>query len=119
MKFDDRLWYHVWERNLNAAERHAIALAVWRRRRPVDRFEQLVAFELARRWRRHGLTLATVYSLWTVFWGMIAVRDFRLDAAFESLLTPVCTLVGLLAISACMAVRRRLRSYLLVNAVHT
>lgn len=117
MKFDDRLWYHIWERNLSAAERHAIAMSVWRRRRPADRFEAMVAFELARRWRRHGLSLAFVYGLWTLFWGSIAVRDFRLDAAFESLVTPVCALIGVAAILACFTVRRRLRGYLLLHAV--
>lgn len=116
-RFDDRLWNHVWERNLNPVERHAIAMAVWRRRQPGDKFEAMVAFELARRWRAHSRFLATIYALWTLFWGTMAVRDFRLDAAFESLVTPVFAMIGVLAIVACIAVRRRLANWLRANAV--
>lgn len=113
---DDRLWREVWERNLDAVERHTIAVAVWRRRHPGGAFEGLVALELARRWRRHTVVLAVVYALWTVFWGMIAVHDLRLDAALESLLTPACATVGLVAITLCMVVRRRMGGYLRANA---
>jgi hypothetical protein len=113
---DDRLWRDVWERNLDPVERHTIAMAVWRRRHPAGRFETIVAFELARRWRRHIRSLAVVYGLWTVFWGMIAIRDLRLDAAFESLVTPVCAVLGLVAIGACVVIRRRLAGYLRANA---
>lgn len=116
-RFDDELWRDVWERNLDAVERHAIAMTVWRRRHPVDAFETLVAFELARRWRRHSRFLVVVYGLWTVFWGMIAARDLRLDATFESLVTPICAGLGLVAIGVCIGVRRRLAGYLRANAV--
>lgn len=114
--FDDRLWYDVWERNLNSVERHAIAVAVWRRRQPVGPFETLVAFELARRWRRHSRYLAVVYAFWTLFWGSIALQDLRLDAAFSSLLTPVCACLGLAAIGLCFMVRQRMAGYLRAHA---
>jgi len=114
--FDDRLWRDVWERNLDPVERHAIAMAVWRRRDPADGFERIVALELARRWRRHARSLVVVYALWTVFWGAIAIRDLRLDAAFTSLLPPVCAALGLVAVGACVTVRRRLAGYLRANA---
>ena len=116
MRFDDGLWRDVWEHNLDPVERHTIAVAVWRRRHPAGRFEAMVALELARRWRRHSRFLATVYALWTAFWGMIAVRDLRFDATFESLVTPACACAGLLAISGCVVVRRRLAKYLRANA---
>ena len=116
MTFDDRLWDHVWERNLSAVERHGIAMAVWRRRRPDGIFEAMVACELARRWRRHALTLMIVYALWTTFWGSIAVHDFRPDAALSSTLTVWCATVGLLAIGCCVAARRHLASYIRVHA---
>jgi hypothetical protein len=115
VNFDDHLWRDVWERNVDAVERHTIAVAVWRRRHPGGRFEAIVALELARRWRRHTVFLAVVYALWTVFWGMIALHDLRLDAAFESLVTPMCAATGLVAIAACMVVRRRIGGYLRAN----
>lgn len=119
MTFDDRLWNHVWERNLSPVERHAIAVAVWRRRSPDGRFEALVACELARRWRRHVLVLATAYALWTVFWGSITLHDLRLNDGFSSLVTPACTLVGVAAIATCLVVRRYLARYLAVYAIGT
>ena len=116
MTFDDRLWRDVWERNLDHVERHAIAVAVWRHRPPNGRFEALVAAELARRWRRHMVTLLTVYALWALFWGMIAVHDLREHAVFSSLVPPVCAAVGLVAITGCMLVRRHMGEYLRVHA---
>lgn len=118
-RFDDELWHELWERNLDTVERHAIAVAVWRRRLPGGRFEAVVALELARRWRRHTVFLAVVYALWTLFWGMIAVHDLRLDAAFGSLVTPGCSAAGVLAITCCMVVRHRLGGYLLANAARS
>lgn len=117
--FDDRLWNHVWERNLNPVERHSIAVAVWRRRRPDDRFEAMVACELARRWRRHILVLVTGYALWTLFWGSIALHDLRLNDGFSSLLTPTCAAIGVAAIVACLAVRRWLAGYLAAHSIGT
>lgn len=116
-RFDDRLWRDVWERNLDPVERHSIAMTVWRRRHPAGTFEAAVAFELARRWRGHSRFLATIYSLWTLFWGAMTMHDLRLDGGFESLVTPSLTLVGILAVTACIAVRRRLAVYLRANAV--
>ena len=116
MRFDDQLWRDVWDRNLDAVERHSIAVDVWRRRRPGDPFEALVAFELARRWRRQSVSLALVYLLWTAFWGVLAIDDVRIDATLETLLSPVCAFVGLFAIGACMVVRRRLGAYLRAHA---
>jgi len=118
-RFDDDLWHEVWERNLDMVERHSIAVAVWRRRLPDGRFEAVVALELARRWRRHTVFLALVYALWTWFWGMIAVHDLRLDAAFGSLVTPGCSAAGVLAITCCMVVRHRLGRYLQANAARS
>lgn len=116
-RFDDRLWREVWERNLDQAERHAIAMNVWRRQHPGNQFDAMVAFELARRWRAHSRFLAVIYLLWTLFWGTMAVRDLQLHPGFESLVSPMCALVGVLAVTACLAVRRYLASWLRVNAV--
>lgn len=116
MVFDDRLWDHVWERNLNSVERHAIAMAVWRRRRPDNRFEAIVACELARRWRRHARFLIVLYGLWTWFWGAIAVHDFRPDAVLNSQLSFYLASIGVLVIVSCLAVRRRLAAYLRTHA---
>lgn len=118
MSFDDRLWDNVWERNLNAVERHAIAVAVWRRRRPDDRFEAMVACELARRWRRHARYLVVMYGLWTTFWGSLAMHDLRPDAILNSLLSLWCAVIGVLVIASCLAVRRRLAGYLRSHAEH-
>lgn len=115
-RFDDHLWRDVWERNLDPVERHSIAMTVWRRQHPRDTFEAAVAFELARRWRGHSRFLALIYGLWTLFWGTMTLRDLRIDAAFESLVTPTLTMVGVLAVAACFAVRRRLANYLRANA---
>ncbi|HEX6255461.1 MAG TPA: hypothetical protein VFZ70_06580 [Euzebyales bacterium] len=112
MSFNDRLWDHVWERNLNAVERHAIAMAVWRRRQPDDAFEAMVALELARRWRRHARYLVVLYGTWTWFWGALAVHDFRPDAVLNSQLSTWLAVVGIVVIGACLAVRRRLAVYL-------
>lgn len=117
MTFDEHLWRDVWERNLNAVERHSIAMTVWRRRRPSNHFEALVALELARRWRRHTVFLATVYGLWTLFWGALAWHDLRLHDTFETLLSPTCAAIGVAAIAACMAFNWRMRGYLRVHAV--
>jgi len=114
--FDDKLWDTVWERNLNAVERHAIAVSVWKRRQPDDVFEALVARELARRWRRHARYLVVVYGLWTTFWGSLAMHDLRPDAVLNSLLSPSCAAVGVLVIVSCLVVRRRLSTYLRVHA---
>lgn len=108
---DDRIWDRVWERMLGPVERHGIAVAVWRRRIPTDLFDARVAGELARRWRRRALNLAVVYALWTLFWGAIALSDWRTDGDWESSLSPVLTWLGLLAVACCFGVRRRLAAY--------
>lgn len=110
--FDDRLWYDVWERNLTTVERHAIAVAVWRRRAPGDRFEAIVARELARRWRRHTVYLCVLYGLWTLFWGALAVHDLHVGARVGSPLPPWCAAVGVVAIVACVAARGHIGGYL-------
>lgn len=112
MTFDDELWDTVWERNLNAVERHAIARAVWRRHPPDTTFEAIVAHELARRWRRHARYLLCLYGLWTTFWGSLAVDDLRLDAVLDAPVTVWCSAVGVLVIAGCLTVRRRLAIYL-------
>lgn len=114
MTFDDRLWRDVWERNLDHVERHTIAVAVWRRRHPETPFEGLVALELARRWRRHIWYLMSVYGLWTLFWGSIAVYDLRAAAAGTPA-PPLCASFGILVMAACLAMHRRLGIYLRVN----
>jgi hypothetical protein len=109
---DDRVWDRVWERMLDPVERHGIALAVWRRRLPDGMFEARIAVELARRWRRLARNLMILYGLWSLFWGAIALDDWRADAAFSSLLCPVCALVGTVAIAGCIVVRRRLLPFI-------
>jgi hypothetical protein len=116
VRFDDRLWDDVWERNLNAVERHAIAMDVWRRRQPDDEFEAMIALELARRWRRHVRSLVVLYGLWTWFWGALAVHDFRPDAVLNSQLSISLAGIGILVICGCLAVRRRLAVHLRVHA---
>lgn len=106
---DDRLWDRVWERMLSPVERHSIAVAVWRRRELRDPFESRIAGQLAVRWRRQARNLALVYALWTAFWGLIAVSDWRGDGDWESLLCPVLSALGVAAVAACYAVRARLR----------
>lgn len=105
---DDRLWDRVWERMLSPVERHSIAVAVWRRRALRDPFESRIAAELAVRWRRHARNLAVVYALWTAFWGLIAVSDWRADGDWESLLCPTLSAIGAAAVAACFFVRARL-----------
>lgn len=106
---------NVWERNLTHVERHNIAMTVWHRRHPDTHFDLLVALELARRWRRHVRFLIVLYGLWTLFWGSIAFHAARVDAP-ASPLPVACATLGLMAITACVVVRRRLRVYLRVNA---
>jgi hypothetical protein len=107
--WDAALWDRVWERMLGPVERHSVAVAVWRRRLPEEPFEAVVAVELARRWRMQAVKLALVYGLWTLFWGALAWSDWRADDSIEIALCPACTVVGLVAVTACFAVRRYLR----------
>jgi peptidoglycan/LPS O-acetylase OafA/YrhL len=111
MRFDDELWDHVWERNLTHVERHTLAMALVRRQPPDTTFDRLVAAELARRWRRHALWLVTLYGLWSVFWGGIALT--APPAGAEPTALPAwCVVVGVLAIAACVLARRHLAGYL-------
>lgn len=107
--WDDELWDRVWERTLGPVERHSIAMHVVRRRLPEDLFESRICAELARRWRRTSRNLALLYATWTLFWGMLAVHDAVSDGGLQSLLTPANTVVGLLAIGACLAFRAYVR----------
>ncbi|MPZ71674.1 MAG: hypothetical protein GEU74_00335 [Nitriliruptorales bacterium] len=110
--WDDLLWYQVWERNLSQLERHAIAMAVLRGRVPADPFEGRVALELARRWRRHAVSLSLLYLLWSLFWSVIgwdAVHRYGGEALGLPL---ACTILGAAAVAACLLFRRRLRAIL-------
>jgi hypothetical protein len=118
MKFDDSLWDHVWERNLNHVERHTIAMTVWRRERPDTTFDLLVALELARRWRRHTRYLIALYGLWTLFWASITFHALRAGVEASPLSTG-CAVFGLLVIAMCLVARRWLASYLRLHAVET
>lgn len=91
-------------------ERHRIAGHLWHRRIPDEPLELRVVAELRHRWRRRARNLAFLYGAWTLFWGLLAVRDVRVDLAFRSALTPTCTLVGLMAVAACVAIRHRFRA---------
>ena len=110
--WDERLWEDAWERLLSHPERHRIAVQVWRGEAPADPFEQRVATELARRWRRSARNLALLYGLWALFWGLLTWDDWRPDGILRSLLTISCALVGVAAVGACFATRRRLRKHL-------
>lgn len=116
---DDRVWDRVWERILDPVERHSIAVAVWRGRPPRGTFEYRIAVELARRWRRRALSLAVVYALWTLFWGAIALSDWRADAGFESPVCPLNALIGTAAVAGCFTVRRRLRPVVALSRPRT
>lgn len=112
MKFDNQLWDIVWERNLNAVERHTVAVAVWRRRQPDDQFEAMVACELARRWRRHTVFLMGLYGLWSVFWGLLAVDDVRADGVLDVALSPSLAAIGVLVMMCALAARHHIGGYL-------
>lgn len=106
--WDDKTWDEVWERLLDQFERHNIAMAVLRGRLPSTTFERGIALELARRWRRHAVTLAVVYSVWTAFWSAIgwdAVQRYGTSAAGVPLW---CAAIGVAAIAACGIFRRRM-----------
>ena len=111
LEWDDRLWDHVWDQTLSQPERHAIAVAVWRRRLPAGAFEARVGAELSRRWRRQARNLAVLYALWTLFWGALAVSDLRADGSIDPLLPALCALVGCAAVGACLFVRSRFRDF--------
>lgn len=110
-RFDDELWDHVWQRNLMHVERHALAMALVRRQPPDTAFDRLVAAELARRWRRHALWLVTLYGLWSLFWGGIALTAPPADAD-PTALPAWCVGAGVLAIATCVAARHHLAGYL-------
>lgn len=109
--WDNRLWDHVWERNLSQVERHNTALAVLRLRPPGTPFDDLVARELARRWRRRSAVLASVYVLWTLFWGSLALLPW--PEADRPALPLGCAVFGLVVIAGCLVARRRFGAYLL------
>lgn len=107
--WDDELWRTVWERNLDAVERHHLAMDVLRRRVPNGLFEARVATELARRWRRHARNLMFGYLLWSLFWGLITYNTLQVRG-FEGL--PVAMLgVGMIAVAATLSFRRYLVHY--------
>ncbi len=110
--WDDRLWEDAWERLLSHPERHRIAVQVWRGELAADPFERRVSTELARRWRRTARNLALLYGLWAIFWGLLTWDDWRPVGVLRSLLTISCALIGVAAVSACLAARRRLRKHL-------
>jgi hypothetical protein len=94
--WDDRTWDEVWERVLDRAERHAIAMAVLRRRLPGGAMEDRIAVELSRRWVRKALSLAVLYLTWTLFWGALAPR------VDDPPVPAWCAAVGVLAVGACI-----------------
>ena len=108
LQWDDRLWDDAWERLLTHPERHYIAVRAWRGELPADPFEALIAHELVRRWRRQARNLAFLYGVWIVFWTALLWDDWRTDHVLASPLTVACTLVGVSAVAACVAVRVRL-----------
>lgn len=108
--WDDVLWERVWERTLDPVERHDIAVATWRRRTPSDPLAARVAPELTRRWRRHSLSLATLYALWTLFWGAIAWDDWSRDGVIGIPLAVSAAGLGLAAVTCCVIARQHLRT---------
>ena len=109
--WDNRLWEQVWDHNLSQVERYNAAMAVVRHRPPGTPFEDMVARELANRWGRRALVLASVYGVWTLFWGALAVLPWP-DDLERSAVPPGCALFGLLAIACCLVARFRFRAYL-------
>lgn len=114
-EWDHRLWDHVWERNLTQVERHNMGMAVLRHRPPGSPFEDLVALELARRWRRRAVVLVVMYGAWTAFWGALAFGPLP-DDVERSPLPLGCTVVGVAAILSCLLVRHHLGRYLAMAA---
>lgn len=116
LDWDDELWVEVWDRLLGPVERHAIARDVWRRRLPDDDFHAQIAIELAHRWRRTARNLAVLYTLWTVFWGVIGWHQLRVEQDLGGALLPLTVGIGLLAIAGAVAFRRRLRPLVALRA---
>ncbi len=110
-EWDDRLWDQVWERNLTQVERHNTGLAVLRQRQPGSPFEDLVASELAHRWRRRSLVLGAVWAIWTAFWGALVVAPLP-DDVDPSPLPRACVVFGVVVIAGCLVARRRFSGYL-------
>jgi hypothetical protein len=108
---DDRAWEQVWDQTLSHVERHAIAMAVVRRRLPRTPLEGRVALELARRWSRQAVTLGIVYAVWSLFWGAIAWDSIQRYGAGAGRVAIGCCAVGLAAITCCVLFRQRMRSF--------
>ena len=112
IEWDDELWDLLWERQLNAVERHSIAMDVLRGREVQgDPLEQEIGRELANRWRQRARNLALLYGFWTLFWGLLAVDRWR-DPDPDPLVSLVAAMIGLVAIGACFVFRWYMRTYL-------
>ncbi len=113
--WDDKTWDHVWERVLNPVERHHIAVSVVRRRVPEDPFERRIAVELARRWQRHALFLASLYLLWSAFWAAIGFDSVTAFGASAARLPFGCAALGIAAVTGCLAFRRRITRFVVTG----
>jgi hypothetical protein len=70
---DDELWEEIWERTLDAVERHRIARTTMLRGFPLDPLEKRLVPELARRWRRSARNHAIGHLIWFTFFSAIAL----------------------------------------------
>lgn len=73
MALDDEMWEELWERTLDAVERHRIALTTLRREFPLDPLEKRLVPELARRWRRSARNHAIGHLIWLAFFLSISL----------------------------------------------
>ena len=111
-RIDDVLWETLWERQLDALERHHIARSVWRRLPPDDPFASLVGFELAFRWRSRATQLTVLWGLWTLFWSLMVSAGARTpQGAADDLPVAIgLVVVGVVVMAACQIARARLRA---------
>lgn len=105
--WSERRWHRVWEQQLDAVERHDIAVDVWHRRLPDDPEQQPIAVELARRWRRSSRNVVVIALVWTAFWTMIVRASDPADGSAFGL-SVAMSIAGVLAIAAALVVRHRL-----------
>ena len=81
---DDELWEEIWERTLDAVERHRISRTTMLREFPLDPLEKRLVPELARRWRRSARNHAIGHLIWFTFFSAIALSADASQPAAET-----------------------------------
>lgn len=106
-EWDLHLFERVWERKLGHVERHYLAMDVWHRRLPEDRFHRRIAVLLARRWRRMARNYAIGYGLWAALWWVLMAPSSNPEVGPPSTLPMWLALAGLVAMVGALYVRWR------------